>query len=43
MVAGYLNGFGLLYQLEQSECRALKLVGEGEACHEMAGVVDNDG
>lgn len=43
MVASYLNCFGLLYQLERSECRALKLGGGGEACHEMAGVVDNDG
>ena len=43
MVARYLNGFGLLYQLGRSESRALKLVGGAEACREMAGVVDNDG
>lgn len=41
MVARCLNGFGLLYRLERPESRALKLGGE-EACHEMAGLVDND-
>lgn len=43
MAARYLNGLGLLYQLERSERRASKLVGGGEPCHERAGVVDSVG